>query len=99
MIRVHYYLDVRGVPDGGLASLKFDFCRQRSHSQLPVGIRLLPSQWDAKAQKVRGTMNDESTNLFLLQQMARVSEIILKLTSAGDLVGLSAVEVKNRVDS
>lgn len=97
MIRVHYYLDVRGVPDGGLASLKFDFCRQRSHSQLPVGIRLLPSQWDAKAQKVRGTMNDESTNLFLLQQMARVSEIILKLTSAGDLVGLSAVEVKNRV--
>ena len=99
MIRVHYYLDVRGVPDGGLASLKFDFCRQRSHSQLPVGIRLLPSQWDAKAQKVRGTMSDESTNLFLLQQMARVSEIIMKLTNAGDLVGLSAVEVKNRVAS
>lgn len=44
-------------------------------------------------------MSDESTNLFLLQTMARVSEIILKLTNAGDLVGLSAVEVKNRVAS
>lgn len=44
-------------------------------------------------------MSDESTNLFLLQQMARVSEIIMKLTNAGDLVGLSAVEVKNRVAS
>ena len=65
----------------------------------PVGVRILASQWDAKAQKVRGTMSDESTNLFLLQQMARVSEIIMKLTNAGDLVGLSAVEVKNRVAS
>ena len=65
----------------------------------PVGVRVLASQWDAKAQKVRGTMSDESTNLFLLQQMARVSEILLKLTNAGDLVGLSIVEVKNRVAS
>lgn len=65
----------------------------------PVGVRILASQWDAKAQKVCGTMSDESTNLFLLQQMARVSEIIMKLTNAGDLVGLSAVEVKNRVAS
>lgn len=99
MIRVHYYLDVRGVPAGGLASLKFDFCYKRSHAMFPVGVRILASQWDAKAQKVRGTMSDESTNLFLLQQMARVSEIIMKLTNAGDLVGLSAVEVKNRVAS
>lgn len=99
MIRVHYYLDVRGVPAGGLASLKFDICHKRSHAMFPVGVRILASQWDAKAQKVRGTMSDESTNLFLLQQMARVSEIIMKLTNAGDLVGLSAVEVKNRVAS
>lgn len=99
MIRVHYYLDVRGVPAGCLASLKFDFCHKRSHAMFPVGVRILASQWDAKAQKVCGTMSDESTNLFLLQQMARVSEIIMKLTNAGDLVGLSAVEVKNRVAS
>lgn len=99
MIRVHYYLDVRGVPAGGLASVKFDFCHKRSHAMFPVGVRVLASQWDAKAQKVRGTMSDESTNLFLLQQMARVSEILLKLTNAGNLVGLSIVEVKNRVAS
>lgn len=99
MIKVHYYLDVRGVADGGVAPLKLDFAHKYKHAQLAVGVRVLPSQWDAKAQKVRGTMSDESTNLFLLQTMARVSEIILKLTNAGDLVGLSAVEVKNRVAS
>ena len=99
MIKVHYYLDVRGIADGGLAPLKLDFAHKYKHAQLSIGVRVLPSQWDAKAQKVRGTMSDESTNLFLLQTMARVSEIILKLTNAGDLVGLSAVEVKNRVAS
>lgn len=99
MIKVHYYLDVRGVPAGALASVKFDFCHKRSHAQLPVGVRVLASQWDAKAQKVRGTMSDESTNLFLLQQMARVSEILMKLTTAGDLVGLSIVDIKNKVAS
>lgn len=99
MIKVHYYLDVRGVADGCPAPLKLDFAHKYKHAQLAVGVRVLPSQWDAKAQKVRGSMSDESTNLFLLQTMARVSEIILKLTNAGDLVGLSAVEVKNRVAS
>lgn len=99
MIKVHYYLDVRGVADGYPAPLKLDFAHKYKHAQLAVGVRVLPSQWDAKAQKVRGSMSDESTNLFLLQTMARVSEIILKLTNAGDLVGLSAVEVKNRVAS
>lgn len=99
MIKVHYYLDVRGVADGCPAPLKLDFAHKYKHAQLAVGVRVLPSQWDAKAQKVRGSMSDESTNLFLLQTMARVSEIILKLTNAGYLVGLSAVEVKNRVAS
>lgn len=99
MIKVHYYLDVRGVADGCPAPLKLDFAHKYKHAQLSVGVRVLPSQWDAKVQKVRGSMSDESTNLFLLQTMARVSEIILKLTNAGDLVGLSAVEVKNRVAS
>lgn len=99
MIKVHYYLDVRGVADGCPAPLKLDFAHKYKHAQLSVGVRVLPSQWDAKTQKVRGSMSDESTNLFLLQTMARVSEIILKLTNAGDLVGLSAVEVKNRVAS
>lgn len=99
MIKVHYYLDVRGVADGCPAPLKLDFAHKYKHAQLAVGVRVLPSQWDAKAQKVHGSMSDESTNLFLLQTMARVSEIILKLTNAGDLVGLSAVEVKNRVAS
>lgn len=99
MIKVHYYLDVRGVADGCPAPLKLDFAHKYKHAQLSVGVRVLPSQWDAKVKKVRGSMSDESTNLFLLQTMARVSEIILKLTNAGDLVGLSAVEVKNRVAS
>lgn len=99
MIKVHYYLDVRGISAGSLASLKFDFCHKRSHAQLPVGIRLLPSQWDAKTQKVHGTMSDESTNLFLLQQMARVSEILMKFTITGAFVGLSIVDIKNKVAS
>lgn len=97
MVRVHYYLDVRGVAAGGLASLKLDFSCNRSHSQLPVGVRVLASQWDAKAQKVHDTMCDGATNLFLLKRMACVSEILMRLTNAGELVGLSAVEVKNRV--
>ena len=79
--------------------MKLDFAHKYKHAQLAVGVRVLSSQWDAKAQKVHGTMSDEATNLFLLQMMARVTEIILRLTNAGDLVGLSAVEVKNRVAS
>lgn len=99
MIRVHYYLDTRGVSADGLASVKFDFSSKSAHAMFPVGVRVLASQWDAKAQKVHGTMSDVATNLFLLQQMTRVTEIIMKLTNDGELAGLSIVEVKNRVAS
>ncbi len=99
MIKVHYYLDVRCVADDRPAPLKLDFACKRQHAQLSVGVRLLASQWDAKTQKVHGTMSDKPTNLFLLQTMARVSEIIMKLTNDGELAGLSAVEVKNRIAS
>ncbi len=99
MIKVHYYLDVRCVADDRPAPLKLDFACKRQHAQLSVGVRLLASQWDAKTQKVHGTMSDKPTNLFLLQTMARVSEIIMKLTNDGELAGLSAVEAKNRIAS
>lgn len=98
MISVHYYLDVRGVVDGNPAPLKFDFCRKRAHAHLAVGIRIHPSHWDQKAQRCVGDCpNKEQTNLFLLQRMNRVHEILMRLTSSNSLIGLSAVEVKNRV--
>lgn len=100
MINVHFYLDTRAVAKGQAAPLKLDFCRKRSHALLSVGIRLLPSHWDAKAQRCVGDcQNKEQTNCFLLQRMARVSEILMKLTTSDALLGLSVVEVKNRVAS
>lgn len=99
MIRVHYYLDSRGVPENCPASVKFDFCDKRAHSMYPSGVRVLASQWDAKAQRVHGTMSDVQTNLFLLQQITKANEIIMKLTDSGELAGLTVVEAKNRIIS
>ena len=100
MINVHFYLDTRAVAKGQAAPLKLDFGHKRSHALLSVGIRLLPSHWDAKTQRCVGDCpNKEQTNCFLLQRMARVSEILMKLTTSDALLGLSVVEVKNRVAS
>lgn len=44
-------------------------------------------------------MSDAAINLFLLQTMARVTEIILRLTNNGDFVGLTVVDIKNKIAS
>lgn len=99
MVTLKFYLDKRAARPGDPAPLKLAFTKNSDTALLSVGVRLLPSQWDARAQKVVAAPNKDALNAYLRERMATVHGHVLSLTSAGELVRLSATQVKNKVAS
>ncbi|WP_455094306.1 phage integrase SAM-like domain-containing protein [Prevotella histicola] len=97
MVTIKLYLDTRYSTDDDLTPLKMVFTHKRTTALLPLGVRLLPSQWDAKKQSVINHPQKEQINAFLLERRATISNILMRMTSDGELLGLSVTEVKNKV--
>lgn len=97
MVTIKLYLDTRYSTDDDLTPLKMVFTHKRTTALLPLGIKLLPSQWDAKKQSVINHPQKEQINAFLLERRATISNILMRMTSEGELLGLSVTEVKNKV--
>lgn len=97
MVTIKLYLDTRYSTDGSPTPLKVVFTHKRTTALLPLGVKLLPSQWDAKKQCVINHPQKEQINAFLLERRATISNILMRMTSEGELLGLSVTEVKNKV--
>ena len=97
MVTIKLYLDTRYSTDDDLTPLKMVFTHKRTTALLPLGVKLLPSQWDAKKQSVINHPQKEQINAFLLERRATISNILMRMTSDGELLGLSVTEVKNKV--
>ncbi|MBF1393867.1 MAG: phage integrase SAM-like domain-containing protein [Prevotella histicola] len=97
MVTIKLYLDTRYSTDDNLTPLKMVFTHKRTTALLPLGVKLLPSQWDAKKQSVINHPQKEQINAFLLERRATISNILMRMTSDGELLGLSVTEVKNKV--
>ena len=97
MVTIKLYLDTRSCKDGEPAPLKVSFSHKSSTSLLPLDIKILPSQWNAKSQSVVNHPQKEQINSFLLERRTTISNILMSMTSSRELLGLSITEVKNRV--
>ena len=100
MISVRLYLDKRGAKKGEPCPIKLMLNHQSSTALLSLGVRVLPSQWDAKTQMVTGSLvNRDAINAYLLERRTTVFNLILRLTSSGDLVGLTVTEAKRKIEA
>lgn len=95
MITTRYYLDPRGKEPGKPQPLKLCLTKKGAAAYIPVDVSLLPSQWNAKAQKVIDHPNKRSINTYLENRKTEIDNLIMSLTISGKLAGLSSVQIKN----
>lgn len=96
MSTVHIYLDRRTLR-GSEAQLKIGINRRGSSAYINLGQWILPSQWDAKKERVKDHPNKAKINSFIEHRKATVNNILMRLTEDGCLVNLTASQVKNKV--
>lgn len=97
MTTIHIYLDKRSLRAGGEAQLKIGINKKGSSSYIPLGVRLLPSQWDKTRERIKEHPRKAQLQSFIDGRKARVQQIILELTEREELVGLTATKIKDKV--
>ncbi len=97
MATIHLYLDKRSVKPGEEAPLKIGINKHGRSAYIKLGVRLLPTQWDSSREKIREHQQKASLQSFIDSRKAKVQEIIMRLTNEGELAGLTATQIKNRV--
>lgn len=98
MISLRLYLDSRAVKKGEPCPIKLMLNHRSKTALLPLGVSVLPYQWDAKSQQVVNSPSRDSINAYLLERRATVQNLILRMTSSGELLGLSITEVKRKIE-
>ena len=98
MITTKIYLDRRAVKGNGPAPLKIAITKKGSTSYIPLGISLLPEQWNPTKQCVVSHPKRQFFNTYINKRKLEVDEIILTLTAAKETAG-SVTDIKNIVVS
>lgn len=97
MITTRFYLDCRDSAPGSAAPLKLVLTRQGVRALISLNLSVLPSQWDAKRQIVVSHPRKQQFNSLLAEQKIAIDAILFRLSSAGELRGLRACDIKRRV--
>ncbi len=97
MATVHLYLDKRSVKEGEEAPLKISINKQSSSAYISLGVKVLPSQWDNAKERITNHPNRAVMQNFIDAQKSKVATIIMDLTQRGELVALTATQIKNKV--
>lgn len=96
-ITVHIYLDKRAVKQGNEAPLKIGINKQSSSAYIPLGKKILPSQWDAKKERIKNRADKVFLQSYIDSQKNIVSNLILDLIKKGELTKLTATQIKNKI--
>lgn len=96
-ITVHIYLDKRSVKRGDEAPLKIGINKQGSSAYINLGKKIYPTQWDAQKERIKNRPDKASIQSYIDTQKNHVSNVIMNLTSKGELTRLTATQVKNKV--
>lgn len=97
MITTKFYLDTRSTKSGDLAPLKLSITKHGDTAYVPIGLKLLPCQWDKVHEKVKDCANKVLLNSYLQNQKMKVDNYILQMTADGKLCGMSVVRIKNLI--
>lgn len=96
MITTKVYLDRRAVKGNGPAPLKIAITKKGSTAYIPLGISLLPEQWNAAKQCVVSHPKRQFFNTYINKRKLEVDEIVLTLVASKETAG-TVTEIKNVV--
>lgn len=97
MTTIHLYLDKRSIKAGEEAPLKVGINKRGSSAYIPVGVKILPSQWDKAKERIKEHPRKVSLQSYIDGMKARVQEVVMRLTNEGELANLTATQIKNAV--
>lgn len=97
MATIRIYLDVRGVAKGNPAPLKLAITKHGSTTYLGLDVKVHPSQWDAKAERVKDAKNKVQINNYIHNRKSEVENLLMRLTADGELTGFTCTQIKNRL--
>lgn len=96
-ISVHIYLDKRAVKRGEDAPLKIGINKQGSSAYINLGLKINPNQWDSIRERVKNRPDKNSIQSFVDTKKALVINTIMDLSKKGELIKLTATQIKNKV--
>ena len=96
MATLSIYLDTRGTK--GEAPLKAVITHKRKSAMMPLGIKLLPKQWDPVKREVKSHPNQKFLNTYILGKKYAIEAELLKLGESGTLHGMDATAIRDAVD-
>lgn len=100
MVTTKFYLDTRKVLKGGQGySLRINITQNRKIASYPLGISLTEKQWNAQTEKVVGHPEAMMYNKYIAARKIEVDTIILKLADEGKLADMSAVQIRDHIQS
>lgn len=100
MVTTKFYLDSRKVLKGGQGfSLRINITQNRKIASYPLGITLTEKQWNAQTEKVVGHPEAMMYNKFIASRKVEVDTIILKLADEGKLGDMTAVQIRDYIQS
>lgn len=97
MATTKLYLDTRAIKHGEAAPLKVRITKHGVAAFISLDIRILPSQWDREHGRVKDNPNKASLNAYIQSQKQKIDNLLLRMTTDGELVKKTAVQIKNAI--
>lgn len=99
MATTKFYLDTRAVKGENHAPLKVVITKHGHASYISLDVKLLPSQWDEKKQRVINIENQSKINNYINNRKLQIDNAIMELSSHGELTKMTSTQIKNKVKS
>ena len=97
MITTNFYLDTRAVRPGAEAPLKISITKGGSTSYIPIGVSLLPSQWNKDTRKVVSHPRKTFLNTYLSQKKLEIDEVVLTMMKKPGYASMTVTQIKKRI--
>ena len=97
MATTKFYLDKRS--NANVSPLKLSVRIGKNAILLSLGVKLAPSQWDEKAQKIINHPGKLYLNAFITSRKQEIDMALLDLMKGGRIRNMSFAEIKNRIQA
>jgi len=94
---IKFYLDKRKCKNDELAQIKISICHKSKVAYIVTNIRIKPSQWDAKAEKVVRHPQKSIITDYLNAKRIEIGSIMIELEEQGKLSNKSITEIRTSI--
>ena len=95
-MRVSIYLDTRQTRKGEAAPLKVAIRRKGESAFIPVGVKILPQNWNIKTHKATGP-NAMRVNMVANKRKLEVEKALLGLIESGEAAGITMLQLRDKI--